>query len=180
MVSHSNFHTLWLSVELPNFPFYFDFTVCRNVVILWQMSINLWLLYKPLLLLGLYMYFDLPVMDQTWQKTCKVMTQHSRSLIVCLGFFFSLKKVSLIWRRNHYGWRASNFDLCWALTAIEQWGFLSVPHLLCTGHPFILDQWHLHLLQSVWQWSCHYLFLRLRSVAAGIRTPNLLLAQRTL
>ena len=125
MVSHSNFHTLWLSVELPNFPFYFDFTVCRNVVILWQMSINLWLLYEPFLL-GLYMYFDLPVMEQTWQKTCKVMTQHSHSLIVCLGFFFPLKNVSLIWRRNHYGWRASNFDLCWALT----WGFLSVPHLL--------------------------------------------------
>ena len=31
-----------------------------------------------------------------------------------------------------------------------------------------------------WQWSCHYLFLRLRYVAAGIRTPNLPLAGRTL
>ena len=29
------------------------------------------------------------------------------------------------------------------------------------------------LLPSVCQWSCHYLFLRLRYVAAGIRTPNL-------
>ena len=26
----------------------------------------------------------------------------------------------------------------------------------------------------VWHWSCHFLFLRLRSVAAGIQTPNLL------
>ena len=24
------------------------------------------------------------------------------------------------------------------------------------------DPWHSHLLPSVWQWSCHYLFLRLK------------------
>ena len=40
-------------------------------------------------------------------------------------------------------------------------------------HPFIMaiseDPWHSHLLPSFWQWSCHYLFLRFRSVAAGIR-----------
>ena len=29
---------------------------------------------------------------------------------------------------------------------------------------------------SIWQWSCHYLFLRLRSVATGVRTQNLSLA----
>ena len=34
------------------------------------------------------------------------------------------------------------------------------------------DPWHPQLLPNVWQWSCHYLYLRLRSVAAGIRTPN--------
>ena len=50
-------------------------------------------------------------------------------------------------------------------------------HTYCdTGHPLIMviseDPWHLHLLPSVQQWSCHYLFLRLRSVAAWIRTPN--------
>ena len=33
------------------------------------------------------------------------------------------------------------------------------------------DPWHSHLLPSVWQWSCHYLCLRLRSVATGDRTP---------
>ena len=42
------------------------------------------------------------------------------------------------------------------------------------GHPFIMviseDPWHSHLLLSFWQWSCHYLFLRLRSVATGDRT----------
>ena len=59
-------------------------------------------------------------------------------------------------------------------------------HTYCdTGHPFIMviseDPWHSsHLLPSVWQWSCHNLFLRLRSVAAGIRIPNLPLAGRTL
>ena len=49
-------------------------------------------------------------------------------------------------------------------------------HIYCdTGHPFKMviseDPWHSHLLPSVWQWSCHYLFLRLRSVANGDRTP---------
>ena len=56
-------------------------------------------------------------------------------------------------------------------------GFLA-SHTNCeTRHPFIMviseDPWHTHLLPSVWQWSCHYMFLRLMSVAAGIRTPNL-------
>ena len=45
-----------------------------------------------------------------------------------------------------------------------------------TGHPFIMviseEPWHLHLLPSVWQWSCHYIFLQLMPVVAGIRTPN--------
>ena len=49
-----------------------------------------------------------------------------------------------------------------------------------TGHPFIMviseDPWHSHLMQSVKRWNCHYLFLRLRSVAAGIRTTDLPLA----
>ena len=69
------------------------------------------------------------------------------------------------------------------------WPLSSEGSILCytycdTGHPFIMviseDQWHSHLLPSVWQWSCHYLFLRHRSFAGGIRTPNLPLAGRTL
>ena len=36
------------------------------------------------------------------------------------------------------------------------------------------------LLRSVQQWSCHYMCLRIRSVAAVIRTPNLPLARRML
>ena len=42
------------------------------------------------------------------------------------------------------------------------------------------DPWHSHLLLSAYQWSCHYLFLWLRSVLAGIRTPNLLIVVPTL
>ena len=61
----------------------------------------------------------------------------------------------------------------WAL------GFFSVPHLLWHGasvYNGYLRGPVTHYLPSVWQWSCHYLFLRLRSVAAGIRTSNLPLA----
>ena len=64
------------------------------------------------------------------------------------------------------------------------WPLSSEDSLAChtysdTGHPFIMVI-HSHLLQSVWQYSCDYLFLRLRSVAAGIPSPNLPLAERTL
>ena len=43
------------------------------------------------------------------------------------------------------------------------------------GQPFILvvseDPWHAHVLPSVWQWICPYLFWRIRSVFTGDRTP---------
>ena len=57
---------------------------------------------------------------------------------------------------------------------IEQWGFFSHTH--CdTGLPFIMviseDPWHSLLMPSVLQWSCHYLFLWLRSVVTWDRTP---------
>ena len=39
------------------------------------------------------------------------------------------------------------------------------------GHPFIMiiseDPLHVHPLSIVWQWSCHYLFSRFRSVCRG-------------
>ena len=60
-------------------------------------------------------------------------------------------------------------------------------HTYCdTGLPFKMviseDPWHSHVLISVWQWSCHYMyqFFRLRSVAAEIRTPNVPVAQPNL
>ena len=50
-------------------------------------------------------------------------------------------------------------------------------HTYCdTGHSFIMvaakDPWHSHLLPSVWQWNCHYLFLRLGSVRLGFQQPT--------
>ena len=53
-----------------------------------------------------------------------------RSRILSSGVFVPLTNFSIIWRRHHYRWRAANFDLCSALSAIDQWGFFSVPHLL--------------------------------------------------
>ena len=53
--------------------------------------------------------------------------------VICFLFvelFVPLLKFSRIWRRQHYRWRVANFDLCSALMAIEQWGFVSVSHLL--------------------------------------------------
>ena len=97
----------------------------------------------------------------------------SVDLFVCLKFIVPLENFSLIWRRHHFRWRAANFDLCSVFMAIEQWGFLTC-HTYCdTGLPFIIseDAWHSHLLPSVWQCSYHYLFLRVRSVAIGDRTP---------
>ena len=64
--------------------------------------------------------------------------------------------------------------------ARHSWPLSSEDSLTChthcdTGLPFIMviseDPLHSHLLPSVWQWSCHYLFSRLRSVATGDRTP---------
>ena len=57
-----------------------------------------------------------------------------------------------------------------------------------TGHPFIMviseDPWHSikPIAERLAAWSCHYmyLFLRLRSVADGIPTPNRPLAMRML
>ena len=62
-------------------------------------------------------------------------------------------------------------------SAIEQRGIFSVPHLLWNGASIYNGNfWEsvtLTPVPIVWHWSCHFLFLRLRSVAAGIRTPNL-------
>ena len=93
-------------------------------------------------------------------------------LFVCLEFIVPLENFSLIWRRHLCRWRAANFNLCSAVMAIEQWGLLNVPHPPRHGPTVVIseDPWHSHLLSSVWQWSCHYLFLRLRSVATGDRT----------
>ena len=88
-----------------------------------------------------------------------------------------LENFSLIWRRHHY----IAGEVLQSLTyAQRSWPLSSEGSLACqtycdTGHPFIMvifeDPWHSHLLPNVWQWSCHYLLFRLRSVATGGRTP---------
>ena len=69
----------------------------------------------------------------------------------------------------------------------HSWPFSSEGSLAChtycdTGHTFIMviskDPWHSHLLASVWQWSCHYLFNEFSM--SQLETPNLLHAGRML
>ena len=102
-------------------------------------------------------------------------------LFVCLWFFIPLENFSLIWRCQHW-WMSANFDLCSALMAFEHWWFFGVPYLLWHGasvyNGHLREAVTLTKLPNVLQWSCHCLFLRLRSVAAGIWTPILPLVTR--
>ena len=65
--------------------------------------------------------------------------------------------------------RTANFDLysvIMNITNIKQWRFYNVPHLVWHGPSVQVvifeDPWHLQLLASVKQWSCHWLFIRHR------------------
>ena len=60
------------------------------------------------------------------------------------------------------------------------WQFPMLPSRAVNIYIMVIseDPWHSHLLPSVWKWSCHYLFLRLLSVA-GIRTPFRLRGERS-
>ena len=67
----------------------------------------------------------------------------------------------------------------WPLCSEGSLIYCSVSHkstVTRPGHTFIMviseDLWHSYIMPIVWQWSCHYLFLRIRSVATWIRTPN--------
>ena len=101
--------------------------------------------------------------------------RRSNSLFVCL--FGPTQEFSLIWRRHNYRWRA-----VFSLPMLYSWQLSSdgssACHTYCDiRHPLIMvifeDPWHSHLMPSIWQWSCHYLLWRLRSVAAGIQTHTL-------
>ena len=79
------------------------------------------------------------------------------------GRFVPIKNFSLIWKRYHDWWWATNFDICSALMAIEQWGFfINVPHVLWHG-PTLYNgnlrenPWRSQMFWSVLPWSCHYL-----------------------
>ena len=97
----------------------------------------------------------------------------SGSIFVCL-FVWSLSSHSRIF--HSYGEVTIAGEVLLLTYARHSWPLSSEDSLTChtyckSGHPCIMviskDMWHLHMLQSVWQWSCHYLFLWLRSVATG-------------
>ena len=104
--------------------------------------------------------------------------------MLCLEFSGPLENFSLIWRCHHCQWRVSNFDLRPALMAIEQWEFLSMPHLL--WHRASVYYGHLRgpltltLIAERLSVELSLPVLRLRSAAAGIRTPNLPFAGPTI
>ena len=68
-------------------------------------------------------------------------------------------------KRHYYRWRGTHLNLCSALMAIENLGFLACYTYCEKGLPFIMvifvDPWHSYLLQSIKQCSCHYLLIRL-------------------
>ena len=96
-----------------------------------------------------------------------------KSLVGCMEFNVPLENFSL--ETSPLPVKGCKFWPMLAFMAIEQWGFFNVPHPLRQG-PTVYKG-HLqgpvnsHLMPSVWQWSCHYLFLRLRSIETGDRTP---------
>ena len=82
---------------------------------------------------------------------------------------------------SYYQLRAANFDQysanSWPLSSencLECQTVTSDIRLYVCLYDHLLNVWHACLLPNVWQWSCHYMFQRLRSVTTGIRTPNLL------
>ena len=105
-------------------------------------------------------------------------------LFVCLFVCLSHSRIF-----HSYGKVTIDGEGLQILTALYSWTFSSEGSLTChyyrdKGHPFIMvipeDPWNINILPSVWQWSCHYLFLRHRFVAVCIRTPNLPHAKLTL
>ena len=110
------------------------------------------------------------------------------SIFVCLfvsfGFYVQLENFSFLWRRHYY---REMLKISTILGTYDHWAVMGslAYHTFCTrGHLFIKvifeNSWYPQLPPSVWQWSCQYLSLRYRSVAAGIRTPDLPHARRTL
>ena len=88
----------------------------------------------------------------------------SDCLFVYLEFIVPLENCSLIWRRYHCRRRAANLTYARHSSPLSTEGSLTF-HTYCdTGLPFIIFISE----DRVWQWCCHYLFLRLRSVAYSL------------
>ena len=108
------------------------------------------------------------VLSETPKKCNALHKKHRvvRVYVFCLflELIVPLENFSLIWRRHHYRWKAANLTYTWHSWPLSSEGSLAC-HIYCDkGGPFIMviseDSWHSHLLPSVWQWSCHNLFLR--------------------
>ena len=82
--------------------------------------------------------------------------------------FFNHNKTSPLSVKRYKFWPIIDTHDHWAVSVLAC-------HTYCDmRYPFIIviyeDPWHSYLVPSVWQWSCHYLFIRLSSVTAEIRT----------
>ena len=95
---------------------------------------------------------------------------------VFVWFFLSHSRiVHSVWRRHHYLWSAAILTFTRSSWPLSSEGSITC-HTYCdTGQLFIIseDPWHSHLLPSVCQWSCHYLFNDLGPSRPGIepRSP---------
>ena len=127
--------------------------------------------------------------NQTWSKYYRTKILYCKRRVfgynnfVFRGVLAPLKDLLLMWRRHNFPWRPSNFDLYSALIAAEQRGFFKGANLMWhVASVYMIsseDTWLSHLLSSVWQWSCQYLFSWRRSIVAGIQTTNIPHAMQT-
>ena len=89
-------------------------------------------------------------------------------LFVCLGFHVPPENISLTWKRYHYRWRASNFDLYSAVMAMQ---FFSVPHLLWHGSFVYNGHLRCQAFGSGAVTTCYY-YLDLRVSRLGFEHPT--------
>ena len=97
-------------------------------------------------------------------------------LSVCLSLPVKIENIHSYGDVTTTGWGVQSLTYARHSWPLSTEGSLACHTYWDTGHPFIMafseDPWNSHPLPSVWQWSCHYLFIRLRNVGARIRTPN--------
>ena len=117
------------------------------------------------------------------EDTCRTSNMIKIAMFVWLGFYNLLENFETSRFQVKAGLQILTFARHpWLL--IEQWGLFSMPHLLWVGafvyNGHIWGPMTLTPVAEVFQWSCHYPFLWLRSVVAGIWTFNLLHVRQTL
>ena len=140
-------------------------------------------IYMELMKIKEWIFLDLWIVD-TWWNFYHYNIELRFFLFVFVWVFRSTREFYTHMETSLLPVKGCKFDLRSALMAIEQWGFLSVPHLLING----ASVYNSHLrgpvtLTPIAEFlavELSLLDLRLRSVAAGIRTPNLPHARWTL